>query len=117
MAKLEKKMLFPEAKRGKNFGDLIEVVEGSMSRATLEALGIKITFGWTTIEGKKKFVEISRMKEGHQSPGSMDIPKELYNALRKRAIAVTNSYAEAKKVQAKKQQLDNRIKKQQPDLF
>jgi hypothetical protein len=117
MAKIEEKMLFPGEKEGGNFSGLIEVVDGSPNRATLEALGIEITFGWTTVKGMKKFIEISRMKEGRQSSGSMDIPKELYDALRKRAFAVTNSYAEANKAQAKKQQLNKQIKQKQPDLF
>ena len=47
----------------------------------------------------------------------MDIPKELFNALRERAIAVTNSYAKAEGTKAKKQQLNNQIKQKQPDLF
>lgn len=118
MPKLEEKMLFPEVKKDKGFGNLIKVVSGSPSRATLEVLGIKITFGWTTINGKKKFIEISRSKDSRLLfPDSTDIPADLYNVLRKRAIAVTNSYAETKHLKIKKQQLNNQIKKKQPDLF
>lgn len=118
MPKIESdKLLFPEMEKKEGFGNLIKVLEGSQSRATLEALGTEITFGWTTINGQKKFTEISRSKEGRPSPGSMDIPAELYKALRCHAIAVTNSYAEAKRTQTKKKQLNKKIKQQQPDLF
>lgn len=111
-------MLFPEAKKDKGFSDLIKVISGSPSLTTLEVLGMEITFGWATIDGKKKFIEISRSKDSRiLSPGSTDIPADLYNALRKRAIAVTNSSAETKRSKVKKQQLNNQIKKKQPDLF
>ena len=55
MPKMESdKLLFPEARKAKGFGDLIKVIEGSPSRATLEALGMKITFAWMIEEGEKR---------------------------------------------------------------
>lgn|GEM_PF-1608028 len=115
---MENKNLFPEMEEKKGFGNLIKVIEGSPNRATLEALGMEITFGWTTIDGKKKFIEISRRKESRSfSSGAMDIPADLYTALRRQAIAITNSYAEAKHAEMKRRQLNNQVGKKQPDLF
>jgi hypothetical protein len=118
MPKIEgQKKLIPEAFKNKKFEGLIKVLEGSPSRATLEVLGMEITFGWVNIKGKKEFIEISRVREGRQSKGSMDIPKGLYMFAKDTAREVTKSHAETARNKANKQQLENRIKKQQPDLF
>jgi hypothetical protein len=117
MPKIEGKKLFPEMGKEKGFGDLIHVILGSPRRATIEAIGVEITFAWVIEDGKKKLKPISKFKEGRSSPGSMDIPRDLYNAMKDRAKAVIKSHAEAEQGKSIKQQLENQNKQKQLDLF